>query len=79
MLKYGCQSQTAQRILYALFFDAKGPVTHIPVPECANVTGQFMPQQFCQRLCNIATMAVYPLVPMPMVSTCCILVVCTCS
>ena len=36
----GC-CKTSNRMLYAIFFDSKGPVLHIPVPKGSSVTGKF--------------------------------------
>ena len=33
--------KTSNRMLYAIFFDSKGPVLQIPVPEGSSVTGKF--------------------------------------
>ena len=33
--------KTSNRMLYAIFFDSKGPVLHIPVPKGSSVTGKF--------------------------------------
>ena len=32
--------KTSNRMLYAVFFDSKGPVLHIPVPKGSSVTGK---------------------------------------
>ena len=36
-----CRCKTSNRMLYAIFFDSKGPVLHIPVPKGSSVTGKF--------------------------------------
>ena len=33
--------KTSNRVLYAIFFDLKGPVLQIPVPKGSSVTGKF--------------------------------------
>ena len=35
------RSKTSNRMLYAIFFDSKGPVLYIPVPKGSSVTGEF--------------------------------------
>ena len=35
------QSRTVHKVLYAIFFDSKGPVVQVPVPEGSSVTGTF--------------------------------------
>ena len=39
VIAHGCE--TSNRMLYAIFFDSKGPVLQIPVPKCSSVTGKF--------------------------------------
>ena len=34
-------SVAEHQIAYAIFFDSKGPVLHIPVPKGSSVTGKF--------------------------------------
>ena len=41
-----------KRVLYALFFDAKGMVARIPVPECKTVTGNFYAEQVLPAIVN---------------------------
>ena len=36
-----CHCKTANYMLYAIFFDSKGPVLQIPVPKGSSVTGKF--------------------------------------
>ena len=36
-----CSCKTSNRVLYAIFFDLKGPVLQIPVPKGSSVTGKF--------------------------------------
>ena len=36
-----CRCKTSNRMLYAIFFDSKGPVLQIPVPKGNSVTGKF--------------------------------------
>ena len=36
-----CRCKTSNRMLYAIFFDSKGPVLQIPVPKGSFVTGKF--------------------------------------
>ena len=35
------RNRYVRRVMYALFFDAKGPVAQVAVPEGTSVTGQF--------------------------------------
>ncbi|XP_061178417.1 histone-lysine N-methyltransferase SETMAR-like [Saccostrea echinata] len=35
------RNRSVWRVMYALFFDSKGPVAQVPVPEHSSVTGQF--------------------------------------
>ena len=48
--------KTSNRMLYAIFFDSKGPVLRIPVPKGSSVTGKFYRESvltelvdFCQK------------------------------
>ena len=41
--------KTSNRMLYAIYFDSKGPVLQIPVPKGSSVTGRF----FCVFLLNL--------------------------
>ena len=48
--------KTSNRMLYAIFFDSKGPVLQIPVPKGSSVTGKFYRESvltqlvdFCQK------------------------------
>ena len=45
------RSKSVKRILYALFFDAKGMVARIPVPERKTVTGIFYAEQVLPASC----------------------------
>ena len=36
-----CRCKTSNRIMYAIFFDSKGPVLQTPVPKGSSVTGKF--------------------------------------
>ena len=36
-----CRCKTSNRMLYAIFFDSKGPVLQIPVPKGSSVNGKF--------------------------------------
>ena len=36
-----CRCKTSIRMLYAIFFDSKGPVLQIPIPKGSSVTGKF--------------------------------------
>ena len=36
-----CRCKTSNHMLYAIFFDSKGPVLQIPVPKGCSVTGKF--------------------------------------
>ena len=42
--------KTSNRILYAIFFDSKGPVLQIPVPKGSSVTGKFYRESFRTQL-----------------------------
>ena len=42
--------KTSNRILYAIFFDSKGPVLHIPVPKGSSVTGKFYRESVLTQL-----------------------------
>jgi histone-lysine N-methyltransferase SETMAR len=42
--------KTSNHILYAIFFDSKGPVLQIPVPKGSSVTGKFTEKVFLLNL-----------------------------
>ena len=42
--------KTSNRLLYAIFFDSKGPVLHIPVPKGSSVTGKFYRESVLTQL-----------------------------
>ena len=42
--------KTSNRMLYAIFFDSKGPVLHIPVPKGNSVTGKFYRESVLTQL-----------------------------
>ena len=42
--------KTSNRMLYAIFFDSKGPVLQIPVPKGSSVTGKFYREVFLLNL-----------------------------
>ena len=42
--------KTSNRMLYAIFFDSKGPVLHIPVPKGSSVTGKFYRESILTQL-----------------------------
>ena len=42
--------KTSNRIWYAIFFDSKGPVLHIPVPKGSSVTGKFYRESVLTQL-----------------------------
>ena len=42
--------KTSNRMLYAIFFDSKGPVLQIPVPKCSSVTGKFYRESALSQL-----------------------------
>ena len=42
--------KTSNRMLYAIFFDLKGPVLHIPVPKGSSVTGKFYRESVLTQL-----------------------------
>lgn len=37
-------------MLYAIFFDSKGPVLQIPLPKCSSVTGKFYRESVLNQL-----------------------------
>ena len=42
--------KTSNRMLYAMFFDSKGPVLQIPVPKGSSVTGKFYRESVLTQL-----------------------------
>ena len=42
--------KTSNRILYAIFFDSKGPVLQIPVPKGSSVPGKFYSESVLTQL-----------------------------
>ena len=42
--------KTSNRMLYVIFFDLKGPVLQIPVPNGSSVTGKFYRESFLTQL-----------------------------
>ena len=42
--------KTSNRMLYAIFFDSKGPVLHIPVPKGSSVSGKFYRESVLTQL-----------------------------
>ena len=42
--------KTSNRMLYAIFFDLKGPVLQIPVPKGSSVTGKFYRESVLTQL-----------------------------
>ena len=42
--------KTSNRVLYAMFFDSKGPVLQIPVPKGSSVTGKFYRESVLTQL-----------------------------
>ena len=42
--------KTSNGMLYAIFFDSKGPVLHIPVPKGSSVTGKFYRESVLTQL-----------------------------
>ena len=42
--------KTSNRMLYAIFFDSKGPVLQIPVPKGSSVTGKFYRESVLTQL-----------------------------
>ena len=46
----GCHCKTSNLMLYAIFFDAKGPVLQIPVPKGSSVTGKFYRESVLTQL-----------------------------
>ena len=42
--------KTSNRMLYAMFYDSKGPVLQIPVPKGSSVTGKFYRESFLTQL-----------------------------
>ena len=47
-----CRCKTSNRMLYAIFFDSKGPVLQIPVPKGSSVTGKFYREGVLSQLVN---------------------------
>ena len=45
-----CRCKTSNRMLFAIFFDSKGPVLHIPVPKGSSVTGKFYRESVLTQL-----------------------------
>ena len=45
-----CQCKTSNRMLYAMFFDSKGPVLQIPVLKGSSVTGKFYRESVLTQL-----------------------------
>ena len=45
------RSRSVKRVLYALFFDARGNVARIPVPERKTVTGIYYAEQLSSTCC----------------------------
>ena len=45
--------KTSNRMLYAIFFDSKGPVLQIPVPKGSSVTGKFYRKSVLTQLFDI--------------------------
>ena len=45
-----CRCKISNRMLYAIFFDSKGPVLQIPVPKGGSVTGKFYRESVLTQL-----------------------------
>ena len=45
-----CRCKTSNRMLYAIFFDSKGPVLQIPVSKGISVTGKFYRERVLTQL-----------------------------
>ena len=45
-----CRCKTSSHMLYAIFFDSKGPVLQIPVPKGSSVTGKFYRESVLTQL-----------------------------
>ena len=45
-----CRCKTSNPMLYAIFFDLKGPVLQIPVPKGSSVTGKFYRESVLTQL-----------------------------
>ena len=45
-----CRCKTSNRMLYAIFFDSKGPVLQIPVKKGSSVTGKFYRESVLTQL-----------------------------
>ena len=45
-----CRCKTSNCMLYAIFFDSKGPVLQIPVPKGSSVTGKFYRESVLSQL-----------------------------
>ena len=42
--------KTSNRMMYAIFFDSKGPALQNPVPKCSSVTGKFYRESVLTQL-----------------------------
>ena len=45
-----CRCKSSNRMLYAIFFDSKGPVLQIPVPKGSSITGKFYRESVLTQL-----------------------------
>ena len=45
-----CRCKTSNRMLFAIFFDSKGPVRQVPVPKGSSVTGKFYRESVLTQL-----------------------------
>ena len=45
-----CHCKSSNRMLYAIFFDSKGPVLQIPVPKGSSITGKFYRESVLTQL-----------------------------
>jgi histone-lysine N-methyltransferase SETMAR len=44
------RSRTVKKVLYAIFFNSKGPVVQVPVPESRSVTGTFYKEKVLKKV-----------------------------
>ena len=55
--------KTSNRMLYAIFFDSKGPVLQIPVPKGSSVTGKFYRESVLTQLVRNAERTRHQITP----------------
>ena len=54
--------KTSNRMLYVIFFDSKGPVLQIPVPNGSSVTGKFYRESVLTKIVPVSTASNYSLI-----------------